>query len=192
MAIRPELELAWFAAALDDLADFLLSTDSFRRLSQPPHRAAPDLSLGGMLLAGDTLQASEGDLSSPQRSLWAQLRARWEAEQGRHAAAIERKAAAELPLRYNLWRAYLSDLGTDPQEARNYAAEVRNRVTIDRLTDILGRQGAAKVPVEHVDETLRRWFAPGEFVWPEAMGVVYPRGRYWYLYGRPGGPSRHT
>jgi hypothetical protein len=115
------------------------------------------------------------------------IAARWEAEQGRHAAAIERKAAAELRFA-NLWRLSL-DLGTRPA---NIMQPSRNRVTIDRLTDILGRQGGAKVPVEHVDETLRRWFAPGEFVWPEAMGVVYPRGRYWYLYGRPGGPSRHT
>jgi len=186
MALRPELELAWFGAALDDLPDFLLSNDTLRRLSHPPPGTTHDLSLGGLILAGDMLRATEGELSPSDRSRWSRLQARWEEERGRRAAAVERKAAAELPMRLNLWRSYLSDLGENPRDARDYSVEIRNRVIIERLAEVLGdRRGGAAVPISRLDEVLHRWFAPGPFIWPEVLRHAYPEDRYWYLHGGP-------
>ncbi len=186
MAVPPETQLAWFAAALDELEAFLLSRQTFWPLRDAPHGMKQDLSLGGILLGRDALQASEGELSEPARAEWSRLRTRWETERIRHAAAIERKAAAELPLRVNLWRGYLSDLAEKPEEERSYPVEVRNRVIIEGLAELLGhRSGAGTVPLERLDEALRKWLAPGSFVWPEVLRSGYPQGRYWYLYGQP-------
>jgi len=184
MAIPPEVQLTWFAAALDDLADFLLSSDAFRPLSRPTRENPLDLSLGGLILAGDALQAIVSELSPSDRGAWSRYQARWKAERSRHAAAVERKAAAELPNRFNLWRAYLTDLGEKPEEARGYATEVRNRVIIDRLSEILGTP-TATARLDRLDESLRRWFSPGPFAWPDALRTTYPEAGFWYLYGRP-------
>jgi len=187
MATPPESQLAWFAAALDDLADFLLSRDVFRPLGRLTRGKSLDLSLGALILAGDALRASAGQLSPSDSGEWSRLQARWETERARHAAAVERKAAAELPNRFNLWRAYLSDLAEKPEEARGYPTEVRNRVILDRLRDVLPTptEGPALAGLEGLDKTLRRWFAPGPFAWPDPLRAAYPEARFWYLYGRP-------
>jgi hypothetical protein len=187
MATPPEPQLVWFAAALDDLADFLLSGDVFRPLSRPSRGKSLDLSLGALILAGDALRANAGQMSPSDRSQWSRLQVRWEAERERHAVAIERKAAAELPNRVNLWRAYLSDLGEKPEEARGYPTEVRHRVILDRLSEILPTPTAAPVitALDRLDKSLRRWFAPGPFAWPDPLRAAYPEARFWYLYGRP-------
>jgi hypothetical protein len=35
------------------------------------------------------------------------------------------------------------------------------------------------------DNNLRRRWQSGEFVWPEEWQAAYPKGEYWWLYGRP-------
>ena len=187
MAVPPETQLAWFSSALDELEVFLLSRDTFRPLAKAPQGMRQDLSLGGMLLARDALQASEVVLSPSSRSEWSRLRAQWEAERRRHAAAIERKATAELPNRLNLWRAYLEELGEKPDEGRAYPTEVRHRVIIDRLREEMGHPstGSATALLERLDETLRRWVMAGPFVWSDALRTAYPQARFWYLYSRP-------
>jgi len=187
MAVPPEVQLAWFSSALEELEDFLLSRDTFRPLRSAPQGMRQDLSLGGLLLARDTLQVGEGDLSSSARADWSRLRARWDSERSRHAAAIERKATAELLNRCNLWRAYLGELGEKPDEGRAYPTEVRHRVIIDRLREHLATSSAdpATTLLDRLDKTLRHWLAEGPFVWSDALRGAYPQARFWYLYGRP-------
>ncbi|HKY83683.1 MAG TPA: hypothetical protein VJ160_02555 [Anaerolineales bacterium] len=187
MAVPPEVQLAWFSSALEGLEAFLLSRDTFRPLGSGPQGMRQDLSLGGLLLARDTLEAGEGDLSSTARAEWSRLRARWDSEQSRHAAAIERKATAELSNRHNLWRAYLAELGEKPDEGRAYPTEVRHRVIIDRLREHLATSSAdpATDLLNQLDKALRLWLAEGAFVWSDALRSAYPKSRFWYLYGRP-------
>ena len=186
MEVRPEARLAWFAAALEELTAFLLSGDAFRPLSRLPRGTSLDLSLGGLLLAWDALQASESELSPSARAEWFRLRARWDEERRRNAAAIDRKASAELPNRFNLWRAYLSDLGEKPDEVHGYPTEVRNRVVIARLSQAMEpRASPAGHGLADLDDLLRAWFNIGQFIWPKSLASVYPLAEFWFLYGAP-------
>jgi len=186
VAQAPDVQLAWFSTALEELSAFLRSPDVFRPLHPPPPGTAQDLSLGGMLLAADALSALPDDVGRELHTRTDQALRLWETERTSKAAAIEAKAGAELPHRLNLWRAYLQDLTEKPNEAAAYATEVRHRVIIERLLPILrGSVGAGAGQLARADEQLRLRFRPGRFAWPSELEQVYPEGSFWYLYGGP-------
>ena len=186
MAPAPDVQLAWFSTALEELSAFLLSPDVFRPLHPPPPGTAQDLSLGGMLLAADALSTLSDDVAPELQTRADQALRLWETERTSKAAAIEAKAGAELPHRLNLWRAYLQDLAEKPNEAAAYTTEVRHRVMIERLLPILrGSVGAGAGQLARADEQLRLRFRPGRFAWPSELEQVYPEGSFWYLYGGP-------
>ena len=183
MAPAPDVQLAWFSTALEELSGFLLSSDVFRPLHPPPPGKTQDLSLGGLLLAADALSTLPDDLARELRTRTDQALRLWETERASKAAAIEAKAGAELPHRLNLWRAYLQDLAEKPNEAAAYATEVRHRVIIERLQEVLESR-SARAEVDRLDATLRAWLLPGRFVWEDNLQSSYPPARFWYLYGR--------
>lgn len=183
----PEIQLAWFSAALEELTAFLLSPDIFRPLHHPPPRMAQDLSLGSLLLAFDVLHASRPALAPADQARWDHLRLRWEAERAAQPAVIEAKASAEVPRRLSLWRAYMQELGERPAEADEYASEVRHRVIIDRLQGALGgrSQGTPIALIDRLDRALRPWLEQAPFLWGQNLRAAYPEARFWYLYGHP-------
>jgi hypothetical protein len=184
----PEVQLAWFSTALEELSAFLRSPDVFRPLHHPPPGMVQDLSLGGLLLAADVLSFLPDDRAPALRAPADQALRAWEIERASHPAAIEAKAEAEIPYRLNLWRAYLQDLTEKPTEIAAYTSEVRHRVILDRLLQIRGGEAGAKaMQMAQTDEQLRLWFRAGSFVWSSELKRAYPEGPFWYLYG---GPSR--
>jgi len=186
VAPAPDVQLAWFFTALEELSAFLHSPDVFRPLHPPPPGKAQDLSLGGLLLAADALSSLPDDITPELRTRTDQALRLWETERTSKGAAIEAKAGAELPHRLNLWRAYLQDLAEKPNEASAYNTEVRHRVIIERLLSILrGSVGAEAGQLARADEQLRLRFRPGRFAWPSELEQVYPEGPFWYLYGGP-------
>ncbi|MBM2843994.1 MAG: hypothetical protein HW404_1831, partial [Anaerolineales bacterium] len=80
MAPAPDVQLAWFSTALEELSAFLLSPDVFRPLHPPPPGTAQDLSLGGMLLAADALSALPDDVGSELHTRTDQALRLWETE----------------------------------------------------------------------------------------------------------------
>ncbi|HSB89096.1 MAG TPA: hypothetical protein VLD63_03605 [Anaerolineales bacterium] len=171
--------LTWYAAALDELAAFLL-TDA---VTWPLDRHAglrQDLSLGGLLLVQDELKAEAAALPPEDRHLMETLDHRWEALNQEQPAALARKAAREQTMRLRLWSAYLGDL-EEGSAAGEYAQQVRYRVMLERLGDLSSQPTAA----EPVDRRLRSLLRPGAFIWSPALEKNYPHDRYWFLYGRP-------
>ncbi len=166
------------SAALDELGAFLLSGDVLRPMDRRSG-LAQDLSLGGLLLVQDELHAGEA-LSSESRSVLKTLDERWEALLREQPAAIGRKASREQEMRLRLWSAYLSDLEDSTSEGE-FAQQARQRVMLERLADLSSKPET----MEPVDRRLRHRFQPGPFIWNPALEQVYPRDRYWFLYGRP-------
>jgi hypothetical protein len=186
---RYDLGLA--AAMADELEDFLISGEIFWPLERrapagdPPY---PQLSLGGLLLTLDELDAWEGDLAPGEAAQLQALRRRVEGLRAKRGAAIARKAGQELRSRVNLWRAYLGDLEEGPRPVELYPHEVRQRVMAARLVETaadLPEAASSRRVLGELDAKLRRRFEAGPFVWDRRLAKRYPPGDYWFLYGTP-------
>jgi hypothetical protein len=163
--------------ASEELQDFLLSGEVY----WPMGRLR--LSMGQLLLYLTNQSAREQtEDSSTEFSLYQQqilqTRDRWR-------SLWERKAVAEMPMRLNLWRNFLSEYSQDHhQGARDYPREVRWRVMLELLS-----LEAAAIPPEvsmalaALDQRLQAVFLPGQFIWDAALTGVYPPTPYWFLYG---------
>lgn len=129
----------------------------------------PKLSLGSYWLTRRRLSVS-AEPALPA------LIAEGEAVLARWAATAERKAAAELPMRVNLWTAYLGE------RRGRYATEVTQRVIISVLWErypALAETPAARQVVE-VEAALRAQPA-GAFVWEAALAPAFPEPEFWML-----------
>jgi hypothetical protein len=192
---RYDLQLA--AAMADELEDFLISNEIFWPLERraaagdPPF---PQLSLGGLLLTLDELDAWEGELAPPEAAELQRLRGRVDVLRAKRGAAIQRKAGQELRTRANLWRAYLGDLEEGGgRSVELYPQEVRQRVMAGRLLETAAGLAEASPPrrlLGELDAMLRRRFEAGPFVWDRRLAKRYPPGDYWFLYGTPRSGSR--
>ncbi len=182
------LKLAYLM--LEEIEDYILSSEVFWPLSKrsPTGSPLPRLTLGGLLLTMDELEAQEEDMSPSQRIDHDKIRLQMESMRLKWAVGLERKAAQELRSRLNLWRAYLYDIEERVDTADNYTVEVRHRVMFERLADISIRQPETISRVDEMrslDFRLRSIFVPGAFIWDPRLEAIYPRNPFWYLYGLP-------
>ncbi|HET7011295.1 MAG TPA: hypothetical protein VFI11_11005 [Anaerolineales bacterium] len=175
----PEVRVAWYAAALEELSLFLTSDEIVWPLERPPAQLRQDLSLGGLLLIQDSLRA-EASLPAPTKQRLEELERRWATLSRSQASALARKAEKELRMRVNLWKAYLADLGERRGMTQEYQHQVRQRAMIERLADLGASQN-----LTGLDDQLRAVFRRGPFVWQTPLQSAYPESRYWFLYGAP-------
>ena len=175
----PRLE--WYAAALDEMAAFLLSDQIVWRLGPPPARLRQELSLGGLLLLQDELRSEASGWTAESRRRLEDLDRRWEAIRLSHPAALSRRAAQELGMRLNLWKSYLAELAESPEAASEYLQQSRQRTMIERLGALSGGPPA----MDPLDRALRESLHPGPFLGAASLEAVYPSPRFWFLYGRP-------
>lgn len=174
---------------LGEAEDYLASPELFWPLSTGPRGSPlPRLTLGGLLLAMDELQASAGEMDSRQAADLSRLVSRWETLQARRPAGIAAKAASELSSRLDLWEAYLIDLSETAAATEDYGSQVTYRVMASRLPELAA--GEAMLPRllqrrAELDRRLRDRFESGGFVWDGRLKGRYPQGEYWFLYGRP-------
>ena len=175
-----EASLKSLEDATEEIETYLLSKDVIRSQS-----GGPSLSVGLIVLNFRWLEQTVEDqdqarLQSVESKL-STVRDKWR-------VAWERKAAAELRSRLNLWRGYLADLEGRPGLGSSYPQEVRNRTIAVDLVDAAGNQNEIKTLVaslEAIDSRLRDRFQPGKFVWEQAPESAFPAETFWFLYGRP-------
>jgi hypothetical protein len=192
MKIQPtDRNLSLAAAMMAEMEPYLLSAEVFWPLESRPPRgglAFPRLTLGGLLLTLDQLEAVQGEMSSAHISDLRRLDMRMDQLRFKFAVALENKATREAGSRFNLWRAFVGDLEETPTRAGNYAHEVRHRVILARLeTFAADHVDFQKVvaAARSVDRRLQRLFKQDAFIWDDRLQQAYPQQPYWYLYGRP-------
>ena len=179
--------LKFIQAGIDQLENYLLSDLIYWPVGvtaasgQP---AYPSLTLGTLLLF---IQQAEGLAVSPQqRTELSKLKSELDAIRTHWQAHWGRKAASEFRARIKLWRDFLEEYRRDPEgNYDRYGYEVTRRVMLHWL-----KQAAANLPssethmLDSLDRLLQAMITGSEFIWDETLKPVFPKGTYWYLYGR--------
>lgn len=164
----PTQDQRFLEIAIPELKDYLLSDVLF----WPLGAQLPRLTIGGLLLAQRRLQAQ--NLGVHLHPKIATIREKWR-------AAWKKKAAKELNARLDLWRNYLNDYRSDPENhAENYRHEVCWRVMLELLlTDI----SANLIELTTYDELLNKKLVPDKFIWNENLKSQFSQDQFWFLYG---------
>jgi|SRR3990172_3531787 len=182
-----ESDIGYLQAALPILKDFLLSGDIYWSLgSAPPpgEPAHPQLTLGGVLLTQKRLQARRRAQKAVEPI--SRLEAELERIQLKMRVSWEQKASREFGARLRLWRDFLVDYRSEPENhADRYAYEVTRRVMLALLEPRSPNLPPAEVELLHgLDELLRAVILRGDFIWEAELAAGFPESIYWYLYGR--------
>lgn len=175
-----------FNVMLAELEPYLLSPELFWPISSR-NRATPQdrLTIGNLLLHLDRMKSSGESLSSGFETRLRKSEMAWESAFEKWKSAITKKASAEISSRLNLWQAYLTDLEEGQGAAFNYHHEVRNRVIVERLSELLDELEVWDEDVKACDNLLRSLVVSTDFIWPSPLQTAYPEERYWYLYRKP-------
>jgi hypothetical protein len=191
-----EYNLSLMDAMLDDFEGYVLSSQVFWPLAQKKRQSAlfPRLTLGGLLLLIDELSAQQNLMSPEQEREYQQLQRDYDRITVKWRVAMERKTNDELGARINMWRAFLQDLEEEPDIIESLSQEVRNRVMITRLLELIGPlsedQNEMKM-IRSLDARLRDFVIPGDFTWDEALEKMYPQENFPFLYLQPRGFPVH-
>lgn len=184
-------DLAVVEAMAAELEPYLKSATLYWQLS--PARAivpaAPLLTIGGLVLRLHRLIGQREALTTEQlRRLAAaeesfrRTLTEWKA----HAAA---RMARELEARLRSWSWFVEDCRAQKRSCvTHYPTEAELRTLIDLLLEeAAGCEDVSdqRDRLAQLDAQFRRSFEPGDFVWRPALASVYPRERFWWLYGRP-------
>lgn len=155
---------------LPQLKDYLLSNDIFWNLGSDPQ-----LTLGNLLLAEKSLQAS-GQLPAEDARQIAVHKKEWR-------TAWEKKAEKEFNSRLRLWSQYLAELGENPgRHGAHYRSDVRNRVLLELLA---GEAPGLSGHLTSLDSLLKKVTVSGDFVWDSSLGSGFPKTKFWFLYVKP-------
>lgn len=183
-----EYDLRYLEAGLPEMERYLLSKEVYWPLNanpapgQPPY---PRMTLGNLLLAQARLHGRE--LDAAQREQLARLDEQLDAMRTQWRVAWEQKASAEFQSRLKLWRDFLEDYRSEPEnQVDRYAYEVQRRAILQLLQpDAREVSVAQREMLSAADRLLSGVFISGPFIWEPELAAGFPDGTYWYLYGRP-------
>ncbi|UCH60423.1 MAG: hypothetical protein JSV61_02820 [Anaerolineales bacterium] len=181
-----ESDIGYVRAALPILKDYLFSNEIYWSLgvAPPPGELAyPQLTLGGILLAHARLQVRRSDPRAVEE--YPLLEAELEKIQLQIRVSWEKKCEREFGARLKLWRDYLEEYRSQPENhSDRYAYEVTRRVMLDLLQLFARDLPTAEIKLlQGLDQLLHAVFIPGKFIWEPDLKDGFPKPRFWYLYG---------
>jgi len=182
----PAYEISYLQNALQLLEKYLLSGEMYWPIRTAPPASAPpfpSLTLGGLLLSLARLNSPA--IADEYQAMREQLRREIESNATRWRVAWEGKALREFHARLTLWRDFLDEYRSSPENHTDrYAYEVNRRVMLDLLEPYTEHvPEAEKELLRGLDQLLRASFTVGGFVLEAWLEPAFPAKSYWYLYG---------
>lgn len=181
-----EYDLRYFQAGLKVLVNYLLSDEVFWPLNLSPPAGEPDyprLTLGGLLLSRTRLEAypkppAQMDQVDQLNSELDRIRSKWR-------VAWEKKAGHSFSVRLRMWRDYIEEVKSNPQDnADRYSYEVRLRAMLKLLISEGGGQKQTEVDlISSLDGYLKSVLVLDGFIWEPELQTRFPADVYWFLYG---------
>jgi len=181
-------DVAALGAMAGQMAEYLDSEILFWPLGR---NNMPMLTLGGYLLREHRLLALPDLLTPEQRTQVDAAVFQFNQTLSDRIVRFEVKAQHELEARLRQWEETVKEIDTGTlQKSSNYATVVETRAMIQALLDRLSLppyrpQARPGQQLALLDTRLQGRWTPGEFVWPAAWELAYPRADYWWLYGTP-------
>ena len=184
LAFDLDRDLRALATMASNLTPYLYEDEMYGYLSGD----LPNLTLGGLLLRLYRLGHLENLLDADQQTMLQDSRINFEAECAKWAVHYETKLQQELHARLDAFDQFLNECGDDlPSCAANYPVQAEKRTIIEHLNDELVELEARPEEIEnrlrHIDQKLRRLLVESDFISDERLTAVYPKGRFWWMYG---------
>ena len=184
LAFDLDRDLRALATMASNLTPYLYEDEMYGYLSGD----LPNLTLGGLLLRLYRLGHLENLLDADQQTMLQDSRINFEAECAKWAVHYETKLQQELHARLDAFDQFLNECGDDlPSCAANYPVQAEKRTIIEHLNDELVELEARPEEIEnrlrHIDQKLRRLLVESDFISDERLEAVYPKGRFWWMYG---------
>lgn len=185
---RLALDLAILQEMAGQMEDYLKSETLFWPMQ---YSDMPKLTLGGFWLRQHRLTALHTLLTADQLAQLATVIKQFETAVSDWVVRTEQRAHTELAARIRQWSEYLRDVHAGKAtDIAGYPAHVETRAIIAALIEQLQQRPyqldeSVSAPILQQDKGLRARWAPGDFVWPPAWQVAYPKPEFWWLYGRP-------
>jgi type IV secretory pathway VirB4 component len=179
-----EKTLRALTAMTSNLTPYLYESELFGELGS----RLPKLTIGGLLLRLHQLRGLTHLLDSDQQDQLNTATINFESTRAEWTVHYEEKVLRELQSRLDALNWYLEDCNESPSscaagwpneaEKRTVVAHLHDEaVRLDILTDKLTQK------LSSTDSGIRRYFENGEFAWDEVLQTVYPREKFWWLYG---------
>jgi hypothetical protein len=136
--LSPDHELRYLQASIDELEHYLLSSEVYWPigiLASAGEKPFPQLTLGSLMLTRMRARALAPTMNASQRAQLAHLEEAVSAARARWRTNWGMKAAHEFHARLLLWRDFLEEYRTNPEENYNrYSYEVQRRVQLHLLS----------------------------------------------------------
>lgn len=181
-----EYEFIYLRAALNLLENYLLAKDLYRPINAKAPIGTvpyPQLTVGNLLMSLKRLQAYS--LTNNQQAELTRIEQQLYSLQNRWRVAWEEKSSREFSARLKLWRDFLDEYRSSPENhADRYHYEISRRVLLELLRLQSGKLPPAEVEMlSGLDSLLFARFIPGDFIWETELINSFPPQPYWYLYG---------
>lgn len=149
----------------------------------------PKLTVGGLLMRVYQLRHIENQLSAAQQQELHDAIMNWQSERSEWATHYEQKILRELESRLGALRWYLDDCAKDPATCNNgWLNEAEKRTIVAHLVDEATEHGILtdelRAEIAGMDNRIRQFHKPSEFLWASELEAAYPKSNYWWLYGR--------
>lgn len=177
-------ESAFISASVQELQDYLLSSQLFWRLT--PDRRARQTSLlqltPGNLLLSEVRLAALCEVNKDCLEIainlgrTAEIRERWKSH-------WQQKIHKEYHSRLESWQKVLQDIASTGMDATAYRFQIRLRVILSLLRKELPSESDPMV--DALDQQLKTLTIPSDFIWEPALAKGFPADEFWFLYCLP-------
>jgi hypothetical protein len=169
----------------DGLVPYIYSEPVYGAMPQ----TMPRLTVGGLFMRLNRLNAIRALLSSTQQERLDQAQAKFDSVRREWAVAYEGKLDKEIALRLHAYQNLLQECAEDSRRAYDvYPAEIDKRVMLEGLLSEATRLNVLKdehaQAIKGMDTALKSYIVSTPFIWDSRLEPAYPKETFWCLYGR--------
>ncbi len=186
----PSTDLEILEGMAPVLEEYIVKDEVYRTLIVPTSKGDQNIRMtgGDMLARLHRLQGERDELTPAQQQRLDTVKSQIEATIRSYRTRFNERLLREMKARMDSLRWFLDDCGADRRRCRvEYPFEMRNRQRIQEILKQVGPDIPADLnkALSRIDQRIREFAAPDDFIWTPQVQKIYPKDTYWYLYMLP-------